>query len=105
VFENAAGEIELWSKGAGEQVELQLRERRKAFQRRREALERIQLAAGELEQRIAEIEAQEERLRLLQTRLDRQVEDALGVARRPAPDAGTDAARSAVPAPRRTAAA
>ncbi|MEO7244123.1 MAG: dynamin family protein [Rubrivivax sp.] len=103
VFENAAGEIELWSKGAGEQIELQLRERRKAFQRRREALERIQLAAGELEQRIAEIEAREERLRLLQTRLDRQVEDALRVGRRPAPDAARS--EPAAPPARRTAAA
>ena len=39
VFENAAGEIELWSKAASGQVELQLRERRRAFARRREALQ------------------------------------------------------------------
>ena len=38
VFENAAGDIELWSKAATAQVEQQLRERRQAFQRRREAL-------------------------------------------------------------------
>ncbi len=62
VFENASGEIELWSKGASAQVDSQLRERRRGFRRRREALERIQNAAGELEQRIAEIESQDERL-------------------------------------------
>jgi hypothetical protein len=34
VFENAAGEIELWSKSAQGQVEMQLRERRRGFTRR-----------------------------------------------------------------------
>jgi hypothetical protein len=62
VFENASGEIELWSKGASAQVDSQLRERRRGFRRRREALERIQSAAGELEQRIGEIETQDQRL-------------------------------------------
>jgi hypothetical protein len=62
VFENASGEIELWSKGASAQVDSQLRERRRGFRRRREALERIQNAAGELEQRISEIETQDQRL-------------------------------------------
>jgi len=62
VFENASGELELWSKGASAQVDSQLRERRRGFRRRREALERIQNAAGELEQRIAEIETQDQRL-------------------------------------------
>lgn len=80
VFENAAGEIELWGKGASTQVEQQLRERRKAFQRRREALERIQSAAGELEQRILEVEAQDQHLRELQQRLDRAVSDTVGIA-------------------------
>jgi hypothetical protein len=59
VFENAASEIELWSKTASGQVDVQLRERRRAFKRRREALERIQSASGELERRIAELETQE----------------------------------------------
>jgi hypothetical protein len=62
VFENASGELELWSKGASAQVDSQLRERRRGFRRRREALERIQNAAGELEQRICEIESQDQRL-------------------------------------------
>lgn len=62
VFENASGELELWSKGASAQVDSQLRERRRGFRRRREALERIQSAAGELEQRIGEIETQDQRL-------------------------------------------
>lgn len=62
IFENATSEVELWSKGATAQVDSQLRERRRNFRRRREALERIQSAAGELEQRIAEIQMQDDRL-------------------------------------------
>ena len=62
VFENASGELELWNKSASQQVDSQLRERRRGFRRRREALERIQNAAGELEQRITEIEAQDLRV-------------------------------------------
>ncbi len=49
VFESAAGELEMWSKTASGQIDVQLRERRRGFKRRREALERIQVAAGELE--------------------------------------------------------
>jgi hypothetical protein len=70
VFENAASDIELWSKAAAGQVEDQLRERREAFQRRREALERIQSASGDLEQRITELEARDRQLRELQQQLD-----------------------------------
>ncbi len=60
-FENAASEIELWNKSASAQIDSQLRERRRGFKRRREALERIETASTELEQRIAEIEAQDQR--------------------------------------------
>jgi hypothetical protein len=95
VFENAAGEIEFWSKAAGDQVELQLRERRKLFRRRRDALERIQLAAGDLEQRLGEIEAQDERLRSLQARLDQQLGQALAAARVHADAAGEGVASAA----------
>jgi hypothetical protein len=81
VFESAAGELELWSKGASSQVDVQLRERRRAFKRRREALERIQGAAGELEQRIAEVEAQDQRLGELQRQLDHSAEQLLEMSR------------------------
>ncbi|MFY9511241.1 MAG: dynamin family protein, partial [Rubrivivax sp.] len=81
VFENAAGELELWSKTASSQVDVQLRERRRSFKRRREALERIQAAAGELETRIAEVEAQDERLAQLQRQLDRHIEAVLSASR------------------------
>ncbi len=62
VFENAAGEVELWSKAVLAPMDHQLRERRQAFAKRRESLERIEGAAGELESRIAEVDAGEARL-------------------------------------------
>ena len=82
VFENAAGEIELWSKSAQGQVDMQLRERRRGFVRRREALQRVQLAAGELEQRIAEVQAQDEHLAEMLSRLHGVADDAVASARR-----------------------
>jgi hypothetical protein len=65
VFENASGEIELWNKSASNQVDSQLRDRRRGFKRRRDSLERIQAAAGELDARIADLEGQEQRLQQL----------------------------------------
>ena len=62
VFENASSELELWNKAVSAQVDAQLRERRKTFKRRSETLEKVQNAAGELETRISEIEAQDKRL-------------------------------------------
>jgi hypothetical protein len=46
-------------------VDSQLRERRRDFRRRRDALERIQVAAGDLEQRLSELESQDRRLQQL----------------------------------------
>ena len=82
VFENAAGEIELWSKAAQSQVDLQLRERRRGFTRRRESLQRVQAAAGDLEQRISEVQAQDEHLAEMLSRLNAVADDAVGRARR-----------------------
>jgi len=62
VFENASAELDLWNKTASAQIDAQLRERRRAFRIRREALDRIQNASGELESRLAEIDAQDARL-------------------------------------------
>jgi hypothetical protein len=84
VFENAAGEIELWSKVATGQIEMQLRERRRGFVRRRDALERVQSAAGELEQRIGEVQQQEDHLAQLIGRMDAMAEQAMAAAREPA---------------------
>jgi hypothetical protein len=65
VFENASGEIELWNKSASNQIDSQLRDRRRGFKRRRDSLERIQTAAGDLDARIADLEGQEQRLQQL----------------------------------------
>lgn len=59
VFENASSQVEMWNKAASLQVDVQLRERRRGFRRRCEALERIKSADGELESRILEIETQD----------------------------------------------
>jgi hypothetical protein len=64
------------------------------FKQRREALQRIQSAAGELEQRIAEVESQDAQLAELQRHLDARVGDVLVRARRALP-----AAAHAEPAP------
>ncbi|HEX4235875.1 MAG TPA: dynamin family protein [Caldimonas sp.] len=69
VFENASSELELWNKAVSAQVDSQLRERRKAFKRRTETLEKVQNAAGELEHRIAEIDDHDRRLQEFQARV------------------------------------
>jgi hypothetical protein len=58
IHETALGDIELWSKSAASQLDAQLRERRRNFSRRLEAIDRIQQASGGLSDRIGEIEAQ-----------------------------------------------
>ena len=82
VFENAAGELELWSKSVQSQVEVQLRERRRVFARRRESLQRVQAAAGELEQRIAEVQTQDDHLGAMLARLNAAADEAVASARR-----------------------
>jgi hypothetical protein len=69
VYESAANDLELWSKSATAQLDAQLRERRRSFTRRIEAVDRIQHAATGLVERISEIEAGEEELVQLERRL------------------------------------
>jgi len=69
VYESVANELELWSKSATAQLDAQLRERRRSFARRIEAVDRIQNAATGLVERISEIEAGEEELMQLERRL------------------------------------
>ena len=59
VYESAMSEVELWNKSAASQLDAQLRERRRNFGRRMEAIERIQSAASGLDDRISEITDQE----------------------------------------------
>ena len=70
VNEAAMTEVERWSKGAGAQLDAQLKERRRNFTKRIEAVERIQGAAGNLDERLAEIAAQDSGLTELQQRLN-----------------------------------
>jgi hypothetical protein len=81
VYESAANDLELWSKSATAQLDAQLRERRRSFARRMEAVERIQQAASGLVERIAEIEASEQELIDLERELAQRVAllTALGV--------------------------
>lgn len=69
VYESALGEVELWNKSAAAQLDAQLRERRRNFGRRIEAIERIQNAASGLDERIAEIDVQEIALDTLDNKL------------------------------------
>ncbi len=69
VFESALGEVELWNKSAASQLDAQLRERRKNFARRLEAIERIQNAAVTLDERIIELDSQDARSVELDTKL------------------------------------
>lgn len=69
VYESSMNEIELWNKSAASQLDAQLRERRRNFGRRMEAIERIQNAASGLDERINEIGAQETALDELQSKL------------------------------------
>ena len=69
VHENALAEVELWSKSAAAQLDAQLRERRRNFARRIEAIDRISQAAGGLDDRIGEIAQQEVALDQLDSKL------------------------------------
>lgn len=95
VFENAEAEIELWSRSAAAQVEGQLTEKRRTYAHRREALQRVLQAAGELEQRIAEVEQQERQLAGLQARLDATL-DAIQAQAAEAPPAPATGAEPAI---------
>ena len=69
VLDSASNELELWSKSATAQLDAQLRERKRSFSRRIEAVDRIQGAANGLVERIAEIESADKHLTELEHRL------------------------------------
>ena len=69
VNEGAVNQIELWNKSAAAQLDAQLRERRRHFVRRIEAVARIQQAAGGLNERISELRLQQAELNLLDAKL------------------------------------
>ena len=69
VNEMALADVELWSKSAAAQLDAQLRERRRNFSRRIEAIDRIQQAAGGLEDRIQDIDQQDAALKQVELKL------------------------------------
>lgn len=69
VHEVALTDIEAWSKSAAAQLDAQLRERRKNFVRRLEAIDRIAQASGGLDERIAEISSRSTGLDRVETKL------------------------------------
>ena len=88
VFETVSNDIELWNKTASSQVDSQLRERRRNFKRRYESLDRIQTASTELDARLQEVQAMDERVLQLQTRLQALVDEVLVATQVDAPDGG-----------------
>ena len=69
IHETLLGDVELWSKSAASQLDAQLRERRRTFGRRLDAIDRIQQASGGLNDRIAEIQGQADALNQMTLKL------------------------------------
>ena len=69
IFETALGDIELWNKATTSQLDTQRRERRRAYGRRIDAVERIQDAAGSLDQRIHDLQQEQQALQATAQRL------------------------------------
>jgi hypothetical protein len=90
VYESAANDLELWSKSATAQLDAQLRERRRSFARRIEAVDRIQQAASGLVERIAEIEDSEDELVQLERRLQQLTSQLVALPDAEAVAAGSD---------------
>ena len=79
VFETALAEVQLWNKSVSAQLDTQLRERRRNFERRLEAIERIQQASSGLDARIGEMNDQENQLKELETKLHELTADLLAL--------------------------
>ncbi|MDP2256491.1 MAG: dynamin family protein [Polaromonas sp.] len=97
VYESALGEVELWNKSAASQLDAQLRERRRNFGRRLEAMERIQQAASGLDDRISEIDEQEQVLNKLDAKLAELTSHLFGASSPSAAQRATAAAHAAMP--------
>ena len=69
VYERALSEVELWNKSTSSQLDAQLRERRRNFKRRIEAMERIQSAVSGLDERMREITFQEKEINDIEHKL------------------------------------
>ncbi|MFD2450577.1 hypothetical protein [Ideonella paludis] len=62
VFDQAASQLDAWNEAITAQLDGQFRDRRQSFRRRKENLERIQEATGELESRLVEVERVDQQL-------------------------------------------
>ena len=82
VMESAASDLELWSNSAVAQMDSQVRERRRSFIRRLEAVDRIQQAASSLSERIHEIETSEQSVRRLEEQFQALSDELLAVTAR-----------------------
>jgi len=91
VLEAASNELDMWSKSATGQLDAQLRERKRGFARRLDAVERIQEAAGGLDERIAQIQQAESHLVELETHLEKLTADIVP----PPQDIGADSEATA----------
>lgn len=69
IHEAVLADIELWSKSAAAQLDVQLRERQRNFGRRLEAIDRLQQATGGLADQLAEIAVRMDALQKLEARL------------------------------------
>jgi GTPase SAR1 family protein len=69
LHETALADVEAWSKSADSQLDAQLRERRKNFVRRLEAIDRIAQASSGLDERIEEISHRKEYLDQVELKL------------------------------------
>lgn len=87
LFESAANDLDLWSKSATAQLDAQLKERKRSFARRIEAVDRIQQAASGLIERLAEIEVAERQLEAVEQRLAQWTQQLLASPRPLAADA------------------
>ncbi len=79
-YDTAVNEVELWNKSAAAQLDAQLRERRRNFSRRIEAVSRIQQAAGGLDERIRELQTQQGELNVMDAKLVELTERLLEIA-------------------------
>jgi Dynamin family len=87
VYDTAVNAIELWNKSAAAQLDAQLRERRRNFSRRIEAVSRIQQAASGLDERIRELQSQQTELNLVEAKLVELTDQLLAPADEPQTEA------------------
>jgi hypothetical protein len=97
IHDTALADVELWSKTAGAQIDVQLRERHRHFRHRLEAIDRIQQATGGLEERVKDIDQQETALYQVELKLIELTDHLLAANRAitedapPPPDANANA--------------